>query len=103
MNKNLIVSSFVVTLFMLAGREVFAGSLDPSGPPAPTMKTLNQVEPRIPISSLPYTITESGSYYVTSNLTSSIHGIVIDASGVTVDLMGFSLTGMGLTKIMVSM
>ena len=62
MNKNLIVSSFVVTLFMLAGRDGFAGSLDPSGPPAPTMKTLTQVEPRTPISSLPYTILAPGSF-----------------------------------------
>ena len=53
MNKNLIVSGFVATFFMLAGGDVFAGSLDPSGPLAPTMKTLNQVEPRTPISSLP--------------------------------------------------
>ena len=51
-----------------------------------------QGDPRTPISSLPYTITNSGSYYVTGNLESSSHGIVIDASGVTVDLMGFSLT-----------
>jgi parallel beta-helix repeat protein len=57
------------------------------------MKTLAQVEPRTPISSLPYTITESGSYYVTGNLSSTGHGIIIESSGVTVDLMGFSLTG----------
>ncbi len=71
------------------------GSLTPPGAPGETMKTLAQVEPRTPISSLPYTITESGSYYVTGNLSSTTHGIVIETSGVTVDLMGFSLTGDG--------
>lgn len=73
---------------------VFAqGSLTPTGAPGTTMKTLTQIEPRIPISSLPYTITNSGSYYLTANLSSSGHGIVIQASGVSVNLMGFSLTG----------
>jgi hypothetical protein len=32
------------------------GSLTPPGAPAPTMKTLTQIEPRTPISSLPFTI-----------------------------------------------
>ena len=68
------------------------GPLSPPGPPAPTMKTLEQIEPRTPISSLPYTITNSGSYYVVSNLHSTGHGIVIETNGVSVDLMGFSLT-----------
>ncbi|HXF10126.1 MAG TPA: hypothetical protein VN625_05025, partial [Desulfuromonadaceae bacterium] len=36
---------------------VFAqGSLTPPGGPAPDMKTLDQVQPRVPISSVPYTI-----------------------------------------------
>ena len=75
------------------------GPLSPPGPPAPTMKTLEQIhdrtDPRTPISSLPYPITEPGSYYVVSNLHSTTDGIVIETSGVTVDLMGFSLTGDG--------
>ncbi|MBA7679146.1 hypothetical protein ES703_87429 [subsurface metagenome] len=33
------------------------------------IKTLDEVEPRIPISSVPYTISESGSYYLTGDLT----------------------------------
>jgi hypothetical protein len=36
------------------------GSLTPPGAPAPTMKTLAQIEPRTPISSAPFTITVSG-------------------------------------------
>ena len=75
------------------------GPLTPAGGPAPTMKTLEQIhdrtDPRTPISSLPCTISQPGSYYVVSNLHSTTHGIVIDVSGVTVDLMGFSLTGDG--------
>ena len=43
------------------------GPLSPPGPPAPTMKTLEQIEPRTPISSLPYVITNGGSYYLTGN------------------------------------
>lgn len=69
------------------------GSLTPPGAPAPTMKTLAQVEPRTPITNAPYTITQPGSYYLTKNLGSMSHGIVIQTSRVTLDLMGFSLTG----------
>ena len=31
-------------------------------------KTIDEAEPRIPISSLPYTISQSGSYYLTGHL-----------------------------------
>src|SRR5690349_10378629 len=73
------------------------GSLTPPGPPAPSMKTLQQVEPRTPISSLPYTITEAGSYYLTTNLvgTAGQNGITINAPRVSLDLMGFELRGVG--------
>ena len=95
------------------------GSLTPPGAPAPTMKSLDQLdeklsqattkleqvqakqnvadakaEKRTPISSLPFTINSPGSYYLTGNLTSnsaSANGITVTASDVTVDLMGFLL------------
>jgi hypothetical protein len=61
------------------------------------MKTLDQIEPRTPISSLPITITVSGSYYVTSNLTGVVNqnGISVSADNVTIDLNGFTLLGGG--------
>ncbi|HEU6449392.1 MAG TPA: right-handed parallel beta-helix repeat-containing protein [Verrucomicrobiae bacterium] len=71
------------------------GSLTPPGAPAPVMKTLSQIEPRTPISSLPYTITNPGSYYVTTNLTgiSGQNGVTLNASDITLDLSGFELAG----------
>src|ERR1039458_5354121 len=76
---------------------VFAqGSLTPPGAPAPTMKTLAQVEPRTPISSVPYTISSPGSYYLTATLTNTgvgIDAITINADDVTLDLKGFTLMG----------
>ena len=69
------------------------GSLTPPGAPAPTMKTLQQVEPRVPISSAPFTITQPGSYYLTTNLTvSGGNAITIAANGVTLDLNGFTIS-----------
>lgn len=55
---------------------------------------------QIDISSVPITITEPGSYVVVQNLTVTAldtHGIVIEASDVTLDLNGFTLTGPGKT------
>jgi parallel beta-helix repeat protein len=53
-------------------------------------------DPRIAISSVPYTITGSGSYYLTDDLqipSADDNAIHIDANNVTLDLMGFSLIG----------
>src|SRR5713101_7895158 len=74
---------------------VAQGPLTPPGPPAPSMKTLDQIEARTPISSVPYTITNAGSYYLTSNLFSGIfggNGVIIKADNVSLDLNGFSLS-----------
>lgn len=79
---------------------VLAGSLTPTGPPGPTMKPLSEVEPRTPISSLPYTISQFGSYYLTQNLglaTLNTNGINVTVGNVTIDLNGFSLYGPGKT------
>lgn len=71
------------------------GPLDPPAGPTPMMKSLDQIEPRIPISSLPYIISKSGSYYFTGNLVfteDAGDAITITASHVTLDLMGFTLS-----------
>jgi hypothetical protein len=74
-----------------------AGSLNPpAAPTAGTMKPLDQVEPRTPITSVPYTISTSGSYYLTQNMSCSTGtAILISADNVVVDLGGFTLTGTG--------
>lgn len=81
----------------LFGAAAFAqGPLAPPGAPAPTMKTLQQIEPRIPITNLPFQITQLGHYYLTDNLlsTSTNPAIRIETYGyVTIDLNGFALSG----------
>ena len=69
------------------------GALTPPGAPAPTMKTLTQIEPRTPIATAPFTISIPGSYYLTTNVTvSSGNAITIAANGVTLDLNGFTIS-----------
>ena len=70
------------------------------------MKTLEQIEPRTPVSLLPFTISKPGSYYFTTNLIGVVgtNGITISSDDVTLDLNGFALVGVpgSLTGIDVS-
>ncbi len=79
-----------------------AGDLNPpAGPVAPTMLPLDQVEARTPVQSLSgdvdslFVISQSGSYYLTGNITgaSGMNGVSVTADDVTIDLNGFSLIG----------
>lgn len=80
---------------MVAG--AFAqGPLAPPGAPAPTMKTLAQVEPRIAVTGLPFNINVPGSYYLTTNISGSV-GVSVSAENVTLDLNGFALEGSAAT------
>lgn len=77
------------------------GPLIPPGAPAPVMKSLDQVEPRIPLGTpptFPINITAAGSYYLTGNLrvtTSNTNAIFINSSNVTIDLSGYTIIGPG--------
>ena len=81
------------------------GSLTPPGAPAPTMKTLTQIEPRTPVdatntpgtATVQYVINQPGSYYLTGNILVAANrtGITIQTNDVTLDLNGFVMTGHG--------
>jgi hypothetical protein len=87
-----LVLTILTTVNARRGRCFAQGSLTPPGAPAPTMKTLQQIEPRTPISSAPVSILNSGSYYLTGNLDLSYgDAIFISANNVTIDLNGFTI------------
>jgi hypothetical protein len=87
-------SWLVLVVLAAAGLTAYAGDLEPPAPPGPTMKPLPELEPRTPIfaDQLPLTISSPGSYYLAESITTAGGGITVDASYVTIDLMGFTLS-----------
>ena len=80
------------------------GSLTPPGPPAQTMLTLSQIEPRTPVDAKHtpgdgndylFIISQPGSYYLATNVVgvTGEAGIEIATNNVSLDLNGFSILG----------
>ena len=68
------------------------GPLVPTGAPGPTFKTLQQIEARTPVSSVPFVISGRGSYYLVSNIIVAAGTVItISTNDVTLDLNGFSI------------
>src|SRR6266550_2100631 len=97
-------SLITLSLLLVSTMSIFAqGSLTPPGAPAPTMKALDEIEPRIniqrTINPLPndanyhFIINAPGSYYLTGNLAvTKPNGIHVTGANVTIDLSGFQIT-----------
>ncbi len=94
LSQSILSWTALFACFMIVASMAHA-SLTPPGPPDETMKPLDHVEPRTPISAVPVTINESGSYYLTRNLEDLGGGITITADDVTLDLMGFTMKSAG--------
>jgi len=95
-----------IILLALTSIAFAQGPLTPPGPPGPTMKSLDEIEPRIPLNqtntpgdaTCVFKITRPGSYILTGNLKppAGEHGILIALllpGVVEVDLMGFMVDG----------
>lgn len=96
--RTLLAAATLVSL----GAPALAGPLTPpGGSPGSTMKTLDQVEPRVPLTfeTAPgdatafFKISTGGSYYLTGNLvvTGDMNGILVNAPDVTIDLNGYTI------------
>jgi parallel beta-helix repeat protein len=99
----LLLLGLIAFLTLKSSTALAQGSLVPPGAPAPTMKSLDQVEARTPVDAVhtpggatdEFIISQPGSYYLTTNIVgvSSKRGINISNSDVTLDLNGFALQG----------
>ncbi len=93
---KIVVTLIVLAAFSFVSPTVYAGDLEPPAPPTSgTMKTLDEVEPRIPIShaDIPKTINTRGSYYLTEDINAATTAITVAADDVTIDLSGFTIAG----------
>lgn len=102
--------SFTALALLITSGLLHAGPLTPPvGPVASTHKTLSDIEPRVPINSIntpgfgsiAFIISQPGSYYLPGNITATPGKTVIieiESSGVTLDLGGFQLSGVGIAQ-----
>ena len=98
-------SAITAVLCLLCAAPAHAGDLAPNGAPAPTMKTLLEVEPRRPVNQTTapgdadsvFRITVPGSYYLTGSffVTAGKRGVEIATSDVTLDLNGYAIRPFG--------
>ena len=103
--KTKLLSVFILTLAPKLLQAQGGSLIPPEGPPGPVMKTLQEVEARIPLvagqpgvsidgGSGTITISQPGSYYLTGNLnitTPGAAGVTVSSQQVTLDLNGYSL------------
>jgi len=97
---------FYTSYLLLSPNAFPQGTLNPPGPPAPTMKKLDELEPRANLQASPapagvdtsnadyhFIINQPGSYYLSANiLVTKTNGIQINVEGVTLDLNGFQIS-----------
>ncbi len=102
--RTKVISLVAGSVAVLAAALIAAGPLNPpAGPVSSAYKTLTEVEPRVAISLVntpgdatsAYKITQSGSYYLTGNVSvrAGVNGVIITATNVTIDLCGFTISG----------
>lgn len=97
----------VLSVLALSGSTLAGGLNPPAGNVAPTMKTLDQVEARIPIpggvNPGQFTITQPGSYYMTGNRVytqgNTPASIKITVDDVTIDLNGYAIIATGAGRL----
>ncbi len=93
----------LLSCFGLQTSSFAQGNLTPPGAPGPTMKSLDQIEPRTPVDAAhtpgnagaEFIISQPGSYYLATNLfgVNGKDGIYIITNNVTLDLNGFTYFG----------
>lgn len=91
-NRSGWIAATVLSLFVVGAMTgvVRGGPLDPPGPPGST----DSVQlPGTPISSVPFTISAPGNYYLTRDLGYNASGaaITVATDDATIDLMGFTI------------
>ena len=92
------MKTLLLVLLALPALAFAQGALTPPGAPAPSMKSLDQIEPRTTLGAVgtntaTLTITQPGAYVLMGNVTVTAgNGITISAQNVTLDLNGFTVS-----------